>query len=129
MNQVSIYRQKKIMNSGKKKLSSSEIIEFKLLRWEKFIQPIKISHVSPTYTQSIFSLRLLQHHSPLSARVAHALGLANKRAPHVPLADKFNMLNVFNISLLHISSQHNSTHHCSMSTCWKFHSTLLLHMV
>jgi len=72
-----------------------------------------------TYPICIFSLLLLPLHSPLSASALHALVLANRNAPAVPQVSRFNMLNAFNISFLHIILQQFSTHHCKVPMCLK----------
>jgi len=119
MNQVSIYRGKKIMNFDnfflKKNLIYNEIIEFKLvirIRTTNQIQP-RVTH----YPQSIFSLRLLQLHSRLSTRVSHTPFLPNQNAPRVHLLAGSTLLSGFNISLIPFIIQQSSTPHWSKTTC------------
>ena len=79
--------------------------------------------MSPTYTQSIFSLRVLQPDALLSARVAHARVLANNSAPRVPRYRLQQVLNSFNSSFLHIIFPPTSTLHCILTKCWIILST------
>jgi len=82
-----------------------------------------------TYSICIFSLLPLTLHSPPSTSVAHSPVLDNQNAPTVPLVPRFNMLNAFNISFLHIILQQFSTHYCKVPMCWKPNSTPLLPLV
>jgi len=93
MIQVSIYREEKIMNFGKKK-------KLNYLQWNNWVQIIKKIKIQAANQEATrvtalshhtFSLRVVCHGRVLSARVMHAPGLANGNAPRVPSGQTFNL--------------------------------------
>jgi len=131
MNQVSIYREKKIMNFGKKNLIffliSNEIIEFKLLRREKTRQPIRISQVSSLIHKTASLSSVLQL-TRFCRRVCYTRQFWQTTFCHVSLCCRFKQCWIHSTPLSSTSFfphlQHSIEKVSSVESCFQhFHCT------